>query len=237
MKIIYLAISILCFTNIFAQNRNTFTDKSVTKRAMGAFSKINIHGSFTVHFVTGNSYDIGIGTDDASIQEKIITRVTGGVLDISSSQKSWSWWGSNSKVNIYISTPTLTNIKASGAANFIVHEFLSSKELALIFSGASQFNGKVELDALYAVFSGASDMKISGKVSKATFKFSGASDARAYSLNADSVQLIASGASSMQVTALKNLDAVASGASDINYRGTPTVNIRSSGASSVDKNE
>jgi hypothetical protein len=237
MKIIYLAISVLCISHISAQNKNIFTDKSVTTRAMGVFTKINVHGIFIVHYVTGNSYDIAIGTDDASIQDKIITKVTDGVLDISSIQKQWSWWGSNSKVNIYISTPTLTQIKASGAANFIVHDFLSTKELALVFSGASQFNGKIDSDALYAVFSGASDMKISGKVSKATFKFSGASDARAYSLSADTVQLIASGASSLQVTALKILDAVASGASDINYRGAPTVNIRSSGASSVDKNE
>ena len=237
MKIIYLAISILFVTNIFAQNKNIFTDKSVTTRGMDKFTKINVHGSFTVHFVTGNSYEIAVGTEDSSLQEKIITKVFDGVLDISSTKQLWTWWGGSYKVNIYISSPSLSNIKASGAANFIVHDFLITKELALVFSGASQFNGKVDLDALYAVFSGASDMKISGKVSKATFKFSGASDARAYSLNADTVQIISSGASSMQVTALKNLDAVASGASDINYKGSPTVNIRSSGASSVDKNQ
>ena len=148
---------------------------------MKKFTQINVHGSFHVHYVTGNSFDIAVGTDEASLQEKIITTVEDGVLDISSTQNLWSWWNGNSKVNIYISTPTLTHIKASGAANFIVHDMLNTSELALVFSGASQFNGKVNLYALYAVFSGASDLKIAGKTTKATFKFSGASDAAAYS--------------------------------------------------------
>ena len=235
MRIIFLAFSILCITTLFAQNKNTFSDKSVTTRAMEKFSKINVHGIFIVHFVTGNTYDIAVGTDDPSLQDKIITKVNDGVLDISSTQKLWSWWGGSSKINVYISTPTLTHVKASGAANFILHDFLNTQELSLVFSGASQFNGKVNADALYAVFSGASDLKISGKVSKATLKFSGASDANAYSLNADTVQLIASGASSMHIAAVKNLDAVVSGASDVKYKGTPITNIRSSGASSVNK--
>jgi hypothetical protein len=237
MKILYLAISIFCVTNIVAQNKNTFTDKSVTTRPMDKFTKINVHGIFTVHFVSGNSYDIAVGTDDASIQQQIITKVKDGVLDISSTQKLWSWFGENSKVNIYISTPMLTHIQASGAAKINLHDFLNTKELALVFSGASEFNGKVNVESLYAVFSGASDMKISGRSSKATFKFSGASDASAYSLSADTVQLIASGASSMHVTALKNLDAVVSGASDIKYKGSPALNVRSSGASSVHKTD
>ena len=237
MKIICIAVSLFFVANVAAQNKNTFSDKSVTKRSMGKFTKINVHGIFTVHFVSGNSYDIAVGADDASIQQHIITKVEDDVLDISSNQKLWSWFGENSKVNIYISTPTLTQIKASGAAKIILHDLLNTKELALVFSGASEFNGKVNVESLYAVFSGASDMKISGKSYKATLKFSGASDASAYSLSADTVQLIASGASNMHVTALKSLDAVASGASDIRYKGSPTLNVRSSGASSVLKTD
>jgi len=237
MRIFQFIIPFLFVSTLLAQNKNTFADKSVTTRKMKKFTQINVHGSFHVHYVTGNSFDIAVGTDEASLQEKIITTVEDGVLDISSTQNLWSWWNGNSKVNIYISTPTLTHIKASGAANFIVHDMLNTSELALVFSGASQFNGKVNLDALYAVFSGASDLKIAGKTTKATFKFSGASDGAAYSLLADTIQIITSGASSAQLSVTKNLDAIASGASDIKFKGSPIMNIRSSGASSIVKKD
>ena len=237
MRIFQFIISFFFVSTLLAQNKNTFEDKIVSTRKMKKFTQINVHGSFHVHYVTGNSFDIAVGTDEESLQEKVITNVENGVLDISSSQNLWSWWAGNSKVNVYISTPSLTHIKASGAANVILHDMLNTSELALVFSGASQFNGKVNLEALYAVFSGASDLKITGKSTKATFKFSGASDANAYSLIADTVQIITSGASSAELSVLKSLEAIASGASDIKYKGSPIMNIRSSGASSIAKKD
>jgi hypothetical protein len=87
-------------------------------------------------------------------------------------------------------------------------------------------------------FSGASDLAISGSVGDAKIKVSGASDFKGFSLNADNVEAISSGASSIQITALKSIKAVASGASDIEYKGNPgSISKSSSGASSIVKKD
>jgi len=232
LQLSYYFIFVLLFS-AFSQGKKVFEDAHVTTRSVDKFSQIKVSGPFSVHYSSGDKYDLAVGTSQSSMQGNIITKVRDGVLEVYSNSKNWGWWGRESKVNIYIASPFIRQVTASGAVNFNFHNLVKGEELTLVFSGASQFNGAVNLSALYANFSGASDMSISGKTEKATFKFSGASDASAYSLIADSVQLISTGASSIKITAIKALDAVASGASDIKYKGTPLLNLRSTGASDV----
>ncbi|MFT3946321.1 MAG: DUF2807 domain-containing protein [Agriterribacter sp.] len=71
---------------------------------------------------------------------------------------------------------------------------------------------------------------------KVNILVSGASDVKGYNLITEYCKANASGASDIQLTVNKEINAVASGSSDIIYKSSATVsNVKSSGASSVKK--
>ena len=235
--------SIIAFLLFFygcagAQDNSIIEDKNVVIRQVGNFNEIQVRGPFTVHFSDGKNCDLAVSASDKSTRDMIVTNVANGQLQISLGEKSWRGWQSNLKLKVYISAPNIKKITASGASDFIVHDILKSSNLDLVFSGASDFKGKIEAQSLSVNFSGASDLAISGSVGDAKIKVSGASDFKGFSLNADNVEAISSGASSIQITALKSIKAVASGASDIEYKGNPgSLSKSSSGASSIVKKD
>ena len=82
--------------------------------------------------------------------------------------------------------------------------------------------------------SGASDVSISGTASVVNIESSGASDVKAFDLVTDMCTAKASGASDVNITVNKELNAHASGASDIYYKGSAVIkDMQSSGASNV----
>lgn len=234
MKNSFMALLLFFYGCAEAQDNTTIEDKNVVIRQVGDFNAIEVRGPFTVHFSDGRNCDLAVSAAEKSVRDMIVTKVVNGQLQISLGEKSWRGWQSNLKLKVYLSAPTLKKITASGASDFIVHDILKSSNLDLVFSGASDFKGKIEAQSLSVSFSGASDLTISGSVRDTKIIVSGASDFKGFSLNSDNVDAISSGASSIRITALKSLKAVASGASDIEYKGNPSsISKRSSGASSI----
>jgi len=230
----------LLFLNscVGAQDNSIIEDKNVVIRQVANFNEIQVRGPFTVHFSDGKNCDLAVSASEKSVRDMIVTNLVNGQLQISLGEKSWRGWQSNLKLKVYISAPEIKKITASGASDFIVHDILKSSNLDLVFSGASDFKGKIDAQLLTANFSGASDLTISGSVRDAKIKVSGASDFKGFSLNADNVEATSSGASSIKITAHKSIKAVASGASDIEYKGNPSsISKSSSGASSIVKKD
>ena len=106
----------------------------------------------------------------------------------------------------------------------------------LDLNGASSFKGAVKVDELSMDLSGASDVRINGFATTVYIQSSGASDVKGYELVADVCTAKASGASDINISVNKELNASASGASDIYYKGDAVVKkMNSSGASSIVK--
>lgn len=136
----------------------------------------------------------------------------------------------------YVSARSLDKIEASGASDVVLMSPFSGKYLHLVLSGASDFKGEVKLDSLNMDLSGASDVHIKGTATAVVIESSGASDVKGYDLVAETCTASASGASDVNITVNKELNAHASGASDIYYRGDAVIrNIHTSGASNVGK--
>ena len=84
--------------------------------------------------------------------------------------------------------------------------------------------------------SGASDVTISGSASVVVIESSGASDVKGYDLVTDMCTAKASGASDVNITVNKELNARASGSSDIYYKGSAVIkDMQSSGASNISR--
>lgn len=236
MKKIFMFLLFLQTTASFAQQKNIISDEHVAERKVDAFQAIMISGPFTVHFSSGSEYQLAVSATDAAARERIITQVKDGKLEIRLDGNSWKNWKGNSKFTVYVSSPEIKSIVASGAVDFDIHDLMKTKKLDLIFSGASDFSGNIEASSLSATFSGGSDMNVKGKVSNLKLIMSGASDCKCYGLSTDIADIIASGASNVQIYVNQSITAVASGASDVEYKGSPTkTQTRASGASSVTK--
>ena len=135
---------------------------------------------------------------------------------------------------MYVSFKDLEKLEASGASDIIVAGEIKQTSLLMKLSGASNFKGAVTVSTLKLDLSGASDVTLSGTASVVNIESSGASDVKAYDLVTDVCTAKASGASDVNITVNKELNAHASGASDIYYKGSAVIkDIESSGASTV----
>ncbi len=111
-------------------------------------------------------------------------------------------------------------------------------ELMMEVTGESDFKGGVVVSKLTMNLSGSSDIRISGSADKVTIRASGASDVRGYDLVTDFCDAKVSGASDINITVNKELNAHASGSSDIYYKGNAVIkDLHKSGSSSIIKKE
>ena len=130
---------------------------------------------------------------------------------------------------------SLDEITASGASNAYVDGVIAGDKLTLNLSGASGFKGAIKVNQLSVDQSGASDSHLTGQVAgMATIRLSGASEVKGYDLAVETCSAHATGASDVQITVNKELDADCSGASGVYYKGSGVLReSHSSGASSV----
>ncbi|MGC4036533.1 MAG: head GIN domain-containing protein [Chitinophagaceae bacterium] len=237
MKKIIIAVAMLFFcTAIFAQQIN---DENAEPREAKNFHALKVSNAFDVYLTQGTEEAVAVSANDAEIKQHIVVEVDGGVLiiRIEAEKKFWKAWKGNKKLKAYVSFKSLDKIAASGACDIHLMNTLKSENLVVDFSGASDLDGKVEINnTLDVELSGASDLKISGSASQLKARLSGACDMKGYDLVTDYCDISASGASGVDITVNKELSATVSGASDINYRGTGMIrDLKSSGASSIKK--
>ena len=206
----------------FAQKEHVITDNHVEARSVDPFDALVVSGPFTVHYSNGSAHQLAVSASDRNLRNRIVTKVVGRQLEISLEGSSWNKWNGKSNYIIYVSSPELHKIVASGAVDFDVHDQLMSCDLKLIFSGASDFSGDINVAKLDAVFSGGSDLKAKGKVDQLKLTMSGASDCNCLDLMVENAEMVASGASDIKISINKTIKATASGASDIEYRGSPS---------------
>lgn len=219
----------------------TSGDSASTKQAFSDFSEIEISTNAEVILTQDASYNVSV-EGDKKITDKIKIKQEGDRLiiedkGIDAGIFSFST-GHEGKVKIYISLPLLSKLEVSGAAKISTsNAFKQSQALSFDFSGASDAKIEVDVPELNVESSGASSINLTGKTLNLTLDQSGAGSVDAFSLEADSVSLDLSGASSVSVNAKNALDIELSGLGSVKYKGNPIVTQDISGAGSVKKVE
>lgn len=133
---------------------------------------------------------------------------------------------------ISITMPELRSAHFSGASNSTVSGFIED-EFDLYLSGASVSQLSIESNTVNTIISGASDLTLTGDGNMLNVEASGASKVNSYRFTAEKATLNVSGASTVRVSVLNELEATASGASTVSYRGNPQTEISVSGSSQV----
>ena len=236
-KIFFVIVTAFSFLICNAQ-KDIVNDPDVEIRNVnGSFTAIKISGGIDLFLSQDDKEVVAVSSNDARTKEAIKAVVENGTLRIyyDGDNKGWGNW-KNRKMRAYVSFKTLEKLTASGACDVQVSGAITGNSFEMDMSGASDFKGAVKLSSLKIELSGAGDIKIAGSATTVIINSSGASDVKGYDLVSEICTAKASGASDINITVNKELNAHASGASDIYYKGEGVIKeSHTGGASTVAK--
>jgi hypothetical protein len=233
-KIVLLFIAFITAGIVKAQE--LVVDPNASQRTIsGSFTKIKVSGGIDLFLSQSDNEAVAVSASEDRFKDDIKTVVENGTLRI-----YYEWEKNmtfrNRKLKAYVSFKTLEALNVSGACDVLVQGTINSESLGMVLSGASDFKGAVKVNKLTIDLSGASDIRISGTANTVDIESSGASDVKGYDLVTDYCNAKATGASDINITVNKELNAHAGGASDISYKGTALIrDMHSSGSSSISK--
>lgn len=237
MKKLILFIALVSVGFVHAQAQDVVYDENVEPRTVTEFSAIEVSGSISLYLSQGNEYGLAISAGDQKNNSKIKTEVKNGVLKISVDGGLWNGMGwANRKLKAYVSFKSIKGLNISGASFVTSNAPINVDALNIEVSGASEIKAEINVKELDVDISGASVARLSGSADNANIDASGATKVSSYDLAVNSCKAAASGASSIRITANKELNASASGGANIYYKGTASmVNINSSRGADIKK--
>lgn len=227
----------LAFVFVFFFSISMLMAQTTENRKTDSFKSINLSISAKVYLTQENTTSVKIKAYDRDLNE-IITEVEGSTLKIKrKSNKSWGWnTRSLKKVEVYISTPNIENLKISGSGNIIAQTPINSGSVAYTISGS----GNIIIDKLNAEnvncsISGSGDVRLKGECEdEVNIRISGSGDMEASHFIAKKADIRISGSGDCEVYASDKITARVAGSGDIYYRGKPEyVDSKSAGSGSI----
>jgi len=219
----------------FAQKQFVVDPNAEIRSVNESYNAIVVSGGIDLYLSQSDREELAISASDDRYKSGIKTEVTNKVLRIYyDADKNWN--NRNRNLKAYVSFRELEKLEASGASDVIIAGEVKVPSLLIKLSGASDLKGGLQVNTLTIQLSGASDVRITGTANEATIDCSGASDVKGFDMVIEKCTAKATGASDINVTVNKELNANASGASDIFYRGTAVIiSQQSSGASTISR--
>lgn len=219
---------ILSGSMLFAQSKEN--------REVHNFESISLSIHAKVYLTQDNSTSVQIKGDPDDLKE-IITEVDNGSLKIKRKKnRGWAWNNSFKKVEIYITTPNIKNLKISGSGNIIAKSSIKTNNVDYAISGSGNiFIDDLQAETLECHISGSGDMNLKGEIKNdLEVNISGSGDIDAAYLKAEDVSVKVSGSGDCKVYATRNLNARVAGSGDIYYRGKPqSIDSKSAGSGSI----
>ena len=202
-------------------------------RDVAAFNAISISGAYHVIISQGANQSVIVEADE-NLQSLIRTEVKGNELIIENKHSI----GHSHSMKVYITVTDLKKIELSGACDLSTNGTLTTDELSIDESGASDTKMDISVKKLDLDCSGGSKLRFAGTATRVKMDVSGAVDIFAYELATETFNLEISGAGKAEINVSKALEASISGAGTVRYKGTPEKLITDvSGAGSIKKAE
>jgi len=203
-------------------------------RKISGIHRVSAYGVGLLHIEVGKTESLTIEAEDNILPLIQTKRSSDGTLEIG--PKNNTDLNPTKPIRYRLCVKSLDGITLSGATAATAGAIVTKRNLDLDLSGV----GSVSLDRLVAdklnvTGSGTSHIKIGkGEVHQLTLDLSGVSSYQAFGISSPVASVNASGASKVELTATRRLDASVSGVSQVRYKGKPTEGKReTSGVASV----
>jgi hypothetical protein len=148
--------------------------------------------------------------------DNVTTEVRGSTLEISSKGLK-----DTDELNIYITIPEVKSIETSGAAELESEGIISSNDLWVTCSGASNVDLSMDAVNLETSVSGAAELTLEGTATNHKSDVSGAASLHATDLQTEKSNITVSGAASAHINAKDEITGDVSGAGHLDYTGNP----------------
>jgi hypothetical protein len=203
-------------------------------RKVDSFDAISVGGSFDVEVKMGDAVSVTVEADD-NIMKYIETRVSGSALKI---QTEGLHSYSDVHMKVYLTVPSLRGINASGSAEVIADNILTSSS-KLTFKASSSSTIKAEVDApeIETDANSSATITLSGKTKNHKTEASSSADIKTFGLLSENTKANVSSSASIEVHASVRLDAHASSSGSIDYKGAAAVSKSESSSGSVEKKD
>nr|WP_321409182.1 head GIN domain-containing protein [uncultured Carboxylicivirga sp.] len=197
-------------------------DVSIETRNTADFTGIDIGYGFVAEITySADTYEVIVEAPE-NFQKYIYTRVVDGIMKLRVDN--------DVKLNnfthrkIYIKTPLLETLVASGGSHCNSADKFSSSKFTSALSGGSQATVSIDCDDFISILSGGSILSINeGNTESLTITSSGGSQFYGFDLDSKTCNIISSGGCDLEVNVSDNLNVTASGGSKIYYIGNPAI--------------
>lgn len=215
---------------VLAATLSAFAQESEV-RQVGSFKAIKSAEGIDVYLKQGDKESVRVEASGVPVQQ-VVTEVAGATLRIEMRNGSYR----NRSVKVFVTYVRLEKVSASSASTVFSEERIEARDFEINASSAASIELRVDVGALSADVSSAGEITLEGKARSFQGDASSAGSIDAYRLEADAVNVTASSAGSIKITAVKEIEAGASSGGSIRYRGNPSrANTSSSSGGSVKK--
>ena len=233
---LFLLLLFLFCINAMAQIVQVNDVDAVPRIINGSFNNINVSGGIQLFLSQYNDESAAVSAPTEQGKNSIKTLIENNTLKIF--QEGGNWHTNHKYVKVYVAFKMLEKLQISGACKVQVVGSIRSPLFILNITGGSNFNGGIQVNNLEMDLSGASEVKIRGSASKVSILATGASDIKGFGLITDTCNVKASGASDINISVNKEINANSTGASNIYYQGEAVINkIQKSGAGTIRKKQ
>jgi hypothetical protein len=193
---------------------------------------VAVSSGIDLYLTQGQTEDLLIKGSEKLIRNLDISQQGGLVIIKYKSGVNISNFFSNEGLKVYLSYKNLNSITASGGSDVYTTNPLKANQLAVIASGGSDVDLKLQVSNLNLTLSGGSDAKLTGAGESLQASISGGSDLNAFAYPVNYAKLKCTGGSDGNVFVNKALETNVSGGSDVTYKGKATLRDTSSSKSS-----
>ena len=202
-----------CNINIGGSSSVRGTGEMVTRSMdIGDFSAIDVGGNFIIVYRQSPAHALNVVMQE-NLFEHLEAETRGGTLQIDS-RRSFDTTSAN-RPRLYIYAPYLTGVDLSGAVSATDWDTVEVQTFTLDISGAASVNIDLDVERLDIDLSGAASITLSGTANTIDIDGSGAFSVSAGNLLIDGGRVNASGAGTVTLSTLENVDVTTSGAARV----------------------
>ena len=226
-----LLFSSCIFNNKKVEGNGKF---STEKRTIKNGSKIKLEGNINV-IIENGLLDARVETDENLIP-LVLTSNDGEWLRIA--VKEGVSLHSSKPITVYISTPTISEVKVAGSGNVTsVGKFSSNEKMSFALAGSGNLIMSISSPDLDAAIAGSGTLHLSGETRNLKAKIAGSGGFEGADLKAENVDVHIAGSGDAVVYAETILSASIAGSGSVKYKGNAKVEKHVAGSGEVVKEQ
>lgn len=231
MLLCILLFSSCIFNNKKVEGNGKF---STEKRTIKNGSKIKLEGNINV-IIENGLLDARVETDENLIPF-VLTSNDGEWLRIAVKERVSLH--SSKPITVYISTPTISEVKVAGSGNVTsVGKFSSNEKMSFALAGSGNLTMTTSSPDLGAAIAGSGTLHLSGETRNLKAKIAGSGNFEGADLKAENVDVHIAGSGDAVVYAETTLSASIAGSGSVKYKGNAKVEKHVAGSGEVVKEQ